>query len=76
MKKKYFIPLLFFVIPTVICSAIMWPPAAMKASLIGGFSLMIFSMIMTYFMGIRLVINDQIQQQPDKKEKNEKTDLN
>lgn len=59
MKRKYFTPLVFFVVPTVICSAIMWPPAAMKLSLIGGFSIMILSMIMTYVFGLWMVIKDQ-----------------
>ena len=59
MKKKYFTPLVFFVVPTVICSAIMWPPAAMKLSLIGGFSIMILSMIMTYVFGLQMVLKDQ-----------------
>lgn len=59
MKKKYFTPLVFFVIPTVICSALMWPPEAMKVNLIGGFALMILSAIMTYIFGLRLVLKDQ-----------------
>lgn len=59
MKKKYFTPLVFFVIPTIICSALMWPPAAMKVSLIGGFAMMILSMIMTYIFGIRMVLHDK-----------------
>ena len=59
MKIKYFIPLLLFIIPTVIISAIMWPPAAMQAKLIGGFAVMILSMAMTYFFGIRAVLIDR-----------------
>ncbi|MCX6054769.1 MAG: hypothetical protein NTZ74_07640 [Chloroflexi bacterium] len=59
MKKKYFTPLVFFVVPTVICSALMWPPAAMKVTLIGGFSIMILSMIMTYVFGLRMVLKDK-----------------
>jgi hypothetical protein len=30
--------LIFFIIPVAIIRAIMWPPAAMKVSLIGGFN--------------------------------------
>lgn len=61
MKKKYFTPLLFFVVPTVICSVIMWPAAAMKFSLIGGFAIMIISMVVTYITGINLVLKDKNQ---------------
>lgn len=61
MKKKYFTPLLFFIVPTVICSAIMWPAAAMKFSLIGGFAVMIISMVVTYITGINLVLKDKNQ---------------
>jgi hypothetical protein len=59
MKRKYFTPLIFFVVPTVICSVLMWPRAAMKVSLIGGFSIMILSMIMTYVFGLRMVLKDK-----------------
>jgi hypothetical protein len=59
MKTKYFTPLVFFIIPTAIASTLMWPPAAMKFELVGGFVVMIFSMIMTYCMGIRIVLNDK-----------------
>jgi len=62
MKMKYFAPLVFFVVPTVICSVLMWPPAAMKVTLIGGFSIMILSMIMTYIFGLRMVLKDKILQ--------------
>ena len=58
MKIKYFIPLVLFIIPTLIASAVMWPPAAMQVRLIGGFILMLLSMIGTYFSGIRAVLND------------------
>lgn len=58
MKKKYFTPLVFFVVPTVICSVIMWPPAAMKTGLIAGFSVMILSMAATYVFGLKMVIKD------------------
>ena len=61
MKIKYFIPLVLFIVPTVIISAIMWPPAAMQVKLIGGFLIMILSMVMTYFYGIRAVLNDTHQ---------------
>jgi hypothetical protein len=59
MKLKYFAPLVFFVVPTVIGSVLMWPRAAMKVSLIVGFSIMILSMIMTYVFGLRIVLKDQ-----------------
>jgi hypothetical protein len=58
MRLKYFTPLLLFIVPTMIISALMWPPAAMQAKLIGGFAVMILSMAMTYFYGIRAVLND------------------
>lgn len=66
MKIKYFTPLVFFVVPTIICSVIMWPRAAMTVSLIGGFSIMILSMIMTYISGLRMVIKDHSQQDHNK----------
>jgi hypothetical protein len=59
MKIKYFAPLLFFIVPTVIASALMWPPAAVKFSLIGGFSVMLISMVVTYTTGLRLVLKDK-----------------
>jgi hypothetical protein len=59
MKRKYFMPLIFFMVPTVIASALMWPPAAMHFWLIGGFVIMLFSMVMTYIMGIRIVLKDK-----------------
>jgi hypothetical protein len=61
MKIKYFIPLVLFIVPTVIISAIMWPSAAMQVELIGGFLIMILSMVMTYFYGIRAVLKDTHQ---------------
>jgi len=63
MKIKYFFPLVLFIVPTVIASAVIWPPAAMQTKLIGGFAIMIISMIMTYFYGIRAVLKDT--RQPD-----------
>jgi hypothetical protein len=59
MKTKYFTPLLFFIIPTAIISPLMWPTEAMKFYLVGGFVVMILSMIVTYFMGIRVVLRDK-----------------
>lgn len=61
MKIKYFIPLFLFIVPTVIASAVMWPPAAMQVTLIGWFMVMILSMVMTYFYGIQAVLNDTHQ---------------
>jgi hypothetical protein len=61
MKIKYFLPLVLFIVPTALVSAAMWPPAAMQAKFIGGFVFMILSMIMTYFSGIRAVLNDTHQ---------------
>ena len=58
MKIKYLTPLVMFLIPTIIASAVMWPPAAMRIELIGGFTIMIFSMSMTYICGIRVVLKD------------------
>lgn len=58
MKRKYFTPLVLFLLPTVIISVLVWPPAAMKFSLIGSFGVMIISMIMTYVVGIQMVIKD------------------
>jgi hypothetical protein len=59
MKRKYFMPLIFFMVPTVIASALMWPPAAMNVWLIGGFVTMLFSIVMTYIFGIRIVLQDK-----------------
>ena len=58
MKRKYFAPLVLFLLPTVIISVLVWPPAAMKFTLIGSFGVMIISMIMTYVVGIQMVIKD------------------
>jgi hypothetical protein len=58
MKIKYFTPLIMFIVPTVVASAMMWPPAAMQVKLIGGFVIMVFSMVITYFYGIRAVLKD------------------
>jgi hypothetical protein len=61
MKIKYLTPLVFFIIPTAIASVLMWPPAAMKVELIGGFVIMFISMITTYIFGIRIVLKDKNQ---------------
>jgi hypothetical protein len=59
MKAKYFTPLALVVIPSVIASVIMWPAAAMQAKLIGGFAIMVISMILSYISGIQLVLKDK-----------------
>jgi hypothetical protein len=61
MKIKYFIPLVLFIVPTIIASAVMWPLAAMQIKLIDWFAVMLLSMVTTYFSGIRAVLNDAPQ---------------
>jgi hypothetical protein len=61
MKFKYLIPLIVFQIPTIICSALMWPPEAAQPHLIGGYAVMLVSVTFTYVKGIRIVMHDQQQ---------------
>lgn len=61
MKIKYFIPLILFIVPTVIVSPILWPPEAVHVVPIGGFVVMIISMVMTYIYGIQSVLKDTRQ---------------
>jgi len=61
MKIKYFAPLIMFMIPTVIVSALMWPPEAAQPGPIGGFIVMLISVVMTYIYGLQGVLNDTRQ---------------
>jgi hypothetical protein len=67
VKIKYFIPLVLFIVPTIIGSIVLWPPEAIQASLIGGFTVMLLSMIMTYVYGIQSVLKDIHQKNLDVK---------
>ena len=59
MKKKYIFPLAMFLLPTMITSALMWPTGAMQVQPIAGFVIMLGSFAATYLYGIRLVLEDQ-----------------
>jgi len=61
MKIKYFAPLILFMIPTIIVSALMWPPAALQPGPVGGFIVMLISVIMTYIYGLQSVLKDTRQ---------------
>jgi len=61
MKTKYFVPLILFIIPTAIFSIILWPPEAAQPGPIGGFTIMLVSVVMTYISGLRSVLNDTRQ---------------
>ena len=58
MKTRYFHPLILFLVPTIIGSACLWPPSAVEPVAISGFVFMLFSMVLTYISGIRLVLRD------------------
>jgi hypothetical protein len=58
MKPAHFAPLLFFLAPTVVVSALVWPAAAMQPHLVGGFALMLLGMVLAYVRGIQAVLND------------------
>ncbi len=59
MKFKYFIPLLTFIIPTVIISAILFivtePPPPIQ---LAGFVILLIAACGTYVMGVRGVLKD------------------
>lgn len=59
MSIKYFVPLLLFVVPTVVGSAFLWPPEAMNVKTIGGFTCVLISAILTYMSGILLELREQ-----------------
>ncbi len=58
MKPKHFLPLILFLVPTVVGSICLWPKAAREPVAIGGFALMLLSMIITYVLGLRLALHD------------------
>ncbi|MFX1393290.1 MAG: hypothetical protein ACFFAH_06910 [Promethearchaeota archaeon] len=58
LKRKYFIPLVIFIIPTLIITAIIWnfePPGILT---IIGYIILIIAIIGTYYQGIKAVMKD------------------
>lgn len=58
LKFKYFVPLLTFLIPTLIITPIVWIFEAPGILTILGFTILIISVVVTYYMGIKGVIED------------------
>ena len=58
LKFKYFVPLLTFLIPTIIITPIIWIFETPGFITIIGFTALIISVVVTYYMGIRAVIKD------------------
>lgn len=58
LKFKYFVPLLTFLIPTLIITPIVWIFEAPGFLTIIGFTILIISVVVTYYMGIKGVIED------------------
>ncbi len=59
MKFKYIVPLITFLIPTIIITAFLFyhdPPAPI---LMGGFVLLLIGVCGSYFMGIQKVLKDK-----------------
>jgi len=61
MKLKYFFPLIMFMIPTVIFSILMWPPEALQPIPVGGFVMMLVSVVLTYISGLQSILKDARQ---------------
>ena len=58
LKRKYFMPLVIFIIPTLIITAIIWsfePPGILT---IIGYIILIIAIVGTYYRGIKVVIKD------------------
>lgn len=59
MKRKYFIPLLCFLIPTIIGSIVLWPESITGIFFVGGYVVMLISVVIIYVAGIRMVLRDK-----------------
>ncbi|MBA7515876.1 hypothetical protein ES705_07921 [subsurface metagenome] len=58
-KFKQFIPLITFVVPSIIISIIMFVLMKTEWTMIVGFVVLLLSACFTYFMGIRGVLKEQ-----------------
>ena len=58
LKFKYFIPLIMFVVPTLIITAFVFSIEAPGTLTLLGYANLIISVIVTYYLGLRSVIKD------------------
>ncbi len=63
MRARHFLPLTLFLVPTIAGSVCLWPSSAAEPLAVGGFALMLLSVVVTYISGIRLVMHDYGQRQ-------------
>jgi len=64
MKIKYFVPLILFLVPTMIITYFVWPPclkACPGESMEGaaGMCVMWFFMALNYFLAVRMAVRDK-----------------
>lgn len=59
MKGKYFVPLLCFLVPTIIGSIVLWPESITGVFFVGGYIVMLISVVIIYVAGIRMVLRDR-----------------
>jgi hypothetical protein len=59
MKFKYFIPLLTWLIPTIIISIVMFQTEPLTKIQYYGFTALIISSCLTYFTGLKLALKDK-----------------
>ena len=60
MKIGYFRPLLMFLVPTILGGIVFWPEPILSPFYVGGFALLLVSVIATYTVGIRRVLRDAL----------------
>ena len=61
LKFKYFIPLIMLIVPTLIITPIVWslePPGILTVL---GFTSLIISVVVTYYLGLKAVIKDLVK---------------
>ena len=60
MKLKYYWPLIAFLVCVIFSGGLMWSHWAKEPVVIVGFTVMLFSMVVTYTMGIRIVLRESL----------------
>ena len=58
LRMKHLVPLIAFLVSTIMGSVMIWPAAAVTAKHIGSFAWMLLWVAGTYFFGLHLVLED------------------
>lgn len=61
LKMKYFIPLITFVIPTIVITIVLFIIDTPTLTIIIGFIVLLVAACLTYYLGIRAVLNEKTE---------------